>query len=100
MCIARDKFGLQRRQGEQLVKVGGIKTAYRRPGKVDFVTLKGLVIDKGNGVQANVDRFGNLGNGGGFGVPMDLRIEKIISKTKLSQFLHGRSMIILAGNRL
>jgi len=50
--------------------------------EVDLFPLKRLVIDKGQGVDANVNLLGNLGNGVRLGIPVDLRVDEVVVDTK------------------
>jgi hypothetical protein len=65
-----------------------------------LLALERLVVDEGDGVEADVDVLGDLGDRGRLGVPVDLRIEEVLGEAELLELGHGEGVVVAAGDRM
>jgi len=65
-----------------------------------LVALEGLIVNKGNGVLADVDQAGDLAHRMGLGAPVDLRVEEEVVEIQLLELGHGVIVVVAAGHRV
>ncbi len=66
---------------------------------MDLVALERVVVDEGDGVQADVDRLGDGRDRRRLRAPADLGIDEIVGHAELAQPAHRLIVIVLAGDR-
>ena len=69
-------------------------------GEGHLLALERLVVDEGDGVEADVDVLGDLGHGAGLRIPVDLRIEEVLGEAELLELGHRQVVVVAAGDRV
>jgi hypothetical protein len=98
--VGGDEPGLHLGQVGNPFGVEGVDAQHLRVGEAHLVAFEGLVVDEGEGVDADVDRLCDGLHGAGLVAEVDLGVEEVLGDAELLQLRHGGVVVVAAGDRV